>query len=169
MGCRSSQTLKHKVPHAGGSRRGGPLVPGPPELQWDHGLGLEEEEDWAEGSLSGGELFHPIHCAGCTPEVPSGGLRAPLSPSRAGTLWSCLCTTHLIFLCPWAPRFVTRVCSYLHSCLKLLGYASFPRAQLWLWGSPHPQHTAPASVEGAGLDQSQEPKSTGPPNHCEPS
>lgn len=39
------------------------MVPGPPELPWDHGLRLEEEEDWAEGSLPVGELFHP--CALC--------------------------------------------------------------------------------------------------------
>lgn len=51
-----------------------------------------------------GELFHPFALCWLFPGAQGAQLHnsSPLwwsqSPSRAGTLWSCLCTTHLNFL-----------------------------------------------------------------------
>lgn len=70
----------------------------------------EEEEDWDEGSACQWPWVScsiPLHCAGCS--LSSGAQlhnSSPLwwsqspseSPSRAGTIWNCLCTSFFFAL-----------------------------------------------------------------------
>lgn len=138
------------------------MVPGPPELQWDHGLRQqEEEEEWAEGSLPVGELFHP-----CT--VLAAHLEPPLVVSEPlqgrDTLGLPLYHT------PYFPLPLgTSVCDKGVLIPALLsqpgaGLCFFPQGPTLALGvSSPPAHSS--SLCGG----SRAGPESGSPNHCEPS
>lgn len=132
----------------------------------------------------------PLHCAGCslrgqgpccTTEVPSDGLRAPLTapqgkdslelpschaPHFSLPLGTLFCDKGVIRPAVLPPA--AGLCFFPQGLTLTLGVSSTPahRGQLQaLWrlqGCPR------AELCTTGVEKCQEPKSTGSPNHCEP-